>query len=312
MRLESKTALITGASRNIGREIALTFAREGADLVLNTRSSQAELEEVAAACRELGVRAQPAICDVSDAPAVYRMVSEGVAALGKIDILVSNVAIRPHKPVLEVSDDEWDHVMGVNLDSAFYLCKAVLPGMMARRSGSIIALGGQSSVTGRPDTAAVTAAKTGLLGLIRAIAAEMAPHNVRANMVNPGSTDTSREHPEWYPEFQGTAQLFFAPAEPAHWPPGHRGRHCQRLPFLRLRRVGLHYRRSLERYGRPLHRLGPCLEPCQGVEALQASGASNWLHTRAAAPDRPAESPRREGVNRNSLCNSLMDRSRMP
>ena len=90
------------------------------------------------------------------------------------------------------------------LDSAFYLCKAVLPGMMARRSGSIIALGGQSSVTGRPDTAAVTAAKTGLLGLIRAIAAEMAPHNVRANMVNPGSTDTSREHPEWYPEFQGT------------------------------------------------------------------------------------------------------------
>ena len=204
MRLEGKTALITGASRNIGREIALTFAREGADLVLNTRSSQAELEEVAAACRELGVRAQTAICDVSGAPAVYRMVSEGVAALGKIDILVSNVAIRPHKPVLEVSDDEWDHVMGVNLDSAFYLCKAVLPGMMARRSGSIIALGGQSSVTGRPDTAAVTAAKTGLLGLIRAIAAEMAPHNVRANMVNPGSTDTSREHPEWYPEFQGT------------------------------------------------------------------------------------------------------------
>ena len=204
MRLEGKTALITGASRNIGREIALTFAREGADLVLNTRSSQAELEEVAAACRELGVRTQTAICDVSDAPAVYRMVSEAVAALGKIDILVSNVAIRPHKPVLEVSDDEWDHVMGVNLDSAFYLCKAVLPGMMARRSGSIIALGGQSSVTGRPDTAAVTAAKTGLLGLIRAIAAEMAPHNVRANMVNPGSTDTSREHPEWYPEFQGT------------------------------------------------------------------------------------------------------------
>lgn len=131
------------------------------------------------------------------------MVAEGTNSLGKIDILVSNVAIRPHKPILEVSDDEWQHVFAVNLDSAFYLCKAVLPGMMERRSGSIIALGGTSSVTGRPDSSAVTAAKTGLLGLIRAIAAEMAPYDVRANMVNPGATNTSREHPEWHPEFQG-------------------------------------------------------------------------------------------------------------
>ena len=108
----------------------------------------------------------------------------------------------PHKPITDVSDDEWLQVMNTNLNSAFYLCKAVLPGMLERRSGSIIALGGQSSITGRPNTTAVTAAKTGLLGLIRAIAAEAAPHSVRANMVNPGSTDTSREHPEWYPEFQ--------------------------------------------------------------------------------------------------------------
>jgi NAD(P)-dependent dehydrogenase (short-subunit alcohol dehydrogenase family) len=93
--------------------------------------------------------------------------------------------------------------MNTNLNSAFYLCKAVLPGMQERENGSIIALGGQSSITGRPNTAAVTAAKTGLLGLIRAIAAEAAQYSVRANMVNPGSTDTSREHPEWYPEFQG-------------------------------------------------------------------------------------------------------------
>jgi 3-oxoacyl-[acyl-carrier protein] reductase len=131
------------------------------------------------------------------------MVSDGIDQLGKIDVLVSNVAIRPHKPITEVSDDEWQQVMNTNLNSAFYLSKAVLPEMLERRSGSIIALGGQSSITGRPNTTAVTAAKTGLLGLIRAIAAEAAPHGVRANMVNPGSTDTSREHPEWYPEFQG-------------------------------------------------------------------------------------------------------------
>ena len=203
MRLEGKAALITGASRNIGREVALTFAREGADLVLNTRQSAKELDAVAAQCRELGAKTVTAVCDVGDANSVRGMVADGIDQLGKIDVLVSNVAIRPHKPITEVPDEEWLQVMNTNLNSAFYLCKAVLPGMLERRSGSIIALGGQSSITGRPNTTAVTAAKTGLLGLIRAIAAEAAPHNIRANMVNPGSTDTSREHPEWYPEFQG-------------------------------------------------------------------------------------------------------------
>ena len=207
MRLEGKTALITGASRNIGREIALTFAREGADLVLNTRQSAKELDDVAAQCRELGARTMTAVCDVGDSASVREMVEQGISELGTIDVLVSNVAIRPHRPTADVSDDEWLNVMNTNLNSAFYLCRSVLPGMIERSSGSIIALGGQSSITGRPNTAAVTAAKTGLLGLIRAIAAECAPHNVRANMVNPGSTDTSREHPEWYPEFQsGTSR----------------------------------------------------------------------------------------------------------
>ncbi len=202
MRLEGKTALITGASRNIGRQIALTFAREGADLVLNTRSSQEELESVAAQCRELGVNTHTVLGDVSDPERVSQMVQEGINALGKIDVLVNNVAIRPHRPVLEVSNEEWHQVFATNLDSAFYLIKAVLPGMMERRVGSIIALGGQSAITGRPETATVTAAKSGLLGLMRAVAAEMAPHNIRANMVNPGSTDTQRLNPDWYPEFQ--------------------------------------------------------------------------------------------------------------
>ena len=206
MRLENKTALITGASRNIGKEIALTFAREGADLILNTLTNNHELEAVAAQCRELGVKTHTVLGDVSDSPRVSSMVSEGIEALGKIDILVSNVAIRPHRPILEVTDDEWHQVLGVNLDSAFYLCKAVLPGMMERRSGSIVALGGQAAITGRPGTATVTTAKTGLLGLIRAIAAEMAEYNVRANMVNPGSTDTERRSPEWYPEHPGESR----------------------------------------------------------------------------------------------------------
>ena len=208
MRLANKTALITGASRNIGAEIARTFAREGADLILNTRQSADELEAVASECRALGVRAHTVLGDVADPDRVADLVAEGIAALGGVgvDVLVCNVAVRPHKPLLEVSVAEWQAVIATNLHAAFYLIRSVLPGMMERRAGSIIALGGQAAITGRPDTAVVTTAKTGLHGLIRAVAAECAEYGIRANLVNPGSTDTSRAHPEWYPEFQDVAR----------------------------------------------------------------------------------------------------------
>jgi len=202
MRLEGKTAMITGASRNIGAQVAITFAREGADLVLNTRRSKEELETVAGQCREMGVKTHIVIGDVANSHLANGMVEEGIQALGKIDILVSNVAIRPHKPILDVTNEEWLQVMSTNLFPAFYMIKALLPGMMERRSGSIIALGGQAAITGRPETISVTSAKHGLLGMIKSVAAEMAPYNIRANMVNPGSTDTTRMSPEWYPEFQ--------------------------------------------------------------------------------------------------------------
>ena len=198
MRLAGKTALITGASRNIGRETALTFAREGADLALSALNSREELESVAAECRELGVRTFTGLADVAAAADCRRLVEEAVAALGKIDVLVSNAAIRPHHPLLSVTDEDWHRVFGINLHSSFYLCKAVLPGMMERETGSIIAIGGMAAITGRPDTAAVTAAKTGLWGLVRAVAAEFAPFNIRANMVNPGTIDTARRNPEWF------------------------------------------------------------------------------------------------------------------
>jgi NAD(P)-dependent dehydrogenase (short-subunit alcohol dehydrogenase family) len=202
MKLEGRTALVTGASRNIGRAIALAFAAEGADLVLNTRANREELEAVAEECRKHGVRVAPVLGDIGDAAAVEAMVRQGTAALGPIDVLVCNAAVRPHKPITETSPEEWHRVFAVNLHSAFYLARAVIPGMKARGRGSIIALGGQSSVTGRPDTAAVTAAKTGLLGLVRALAAELGPAGIRVNMVVPGTIDTERRYAEWYPEFR--------------------------------------------------------------------------------------------------------------
>jgi 3-oxoacyl-[acyl-carrier protein] reductase len=202
MKLGGKTAFISGASRNIGRAIALAFASEGADLVLNTRANGAELEAVAAECRKAGVRVVPVLGDIADAAAVDAMVARGLAELGAIDVLVCNAAIRPHKAIGETSLEDWHRVVGVNLHSAFYLMRAVVPGMVDRRRGSLIAIGGQSAITGRSNTAAVTAAKHGLLGLVRALAAELGPSGVRANMVIPGFIDTERRYAEWYPEFR--------------------------------------------------------------------------------------------------------------
>jgi len=202
VRLEGKTALITGASRNIGRAIALAFAAEGADLALNTRVNQDELEQVAAECKKVGVRAVPILGDIADAAAVEGMVREAADQLGSIDVLVCNAAIRPHKSLTETSLEDWHRVIAVNLHSAFYLARAVVPLMKGRRRGSIIAIGGQSNLTGRPNTAAVTAAKTGLLGLVRALAAELGPSGIRVNMVIPGFIDTERRYAEWYPEFR--------------------------------------------------------------------------------------------------------------
>jgi 3-oxoacyl-[acyl-carrier protein] reductase len=205
MRLQGKTALITGASRNIGKATALAFAREGAGLILNTRSQQDELNAVAAECRALGVRTLALLADVAHADQVFAMVEQGLATFGKIDILVSNAAIRPHQSITDISVAEWHQVMDVNLNATFYLCKAVVPSMKQQRSGSIITLGGLASVSGRPNTAAVTASKTGLLGLTRALAAELGPDGIRVNMVVPGSMDTERRYPEWYPEHQEAA-----------------------------------------------------------------------------------------------------------
>jgi NAD(P)-dependent dehydrogenase (short-subunit alcohol dehydrogenase family) len=106
--------------------------------------------------------------------------------------------VRPHVPFTELSIDDWHHVLEVNLGATFYLCKALVPSMIERGWGSIIAFGGLVAVTGSNHSSASAASKTGLLGLIRALATELAPHGIRANMVVPGNVDTSRRNPEWY------------------------------------------------------------------------------------------------------------------
>lgn len=204
MRLKGKTALIAGASRNIGREIAVTFAREGANVILVARKISDDLTEVASACESFGVQALPLAADVGDHEQVNSAVQSGLDRFGKIDIVASVAAIRPHKPFWEIGYDEWHQVLAVNLYSTFYLAKALAPHWIKRRAAaSIIALGGVASLTAQPNRAHVVASKTGLYGLIKSLALELGPYNVRANLLAVGLIGTERRNPEWYPEGGG-------------------------------------------------------------------------------------------------------------
>jgi|SRR5688572_20168794 len=205
MRMKGKTALIAGASRNIGREIALTFAREGADVILVARSVNDELAQAAKQCESLGTRALAVAADVGDHEQVNAAVKTSLDRFGKVDAVVSVAAIRPHKPFWEIGYDEWHHVLAVNLNATFYLAKALAPHWMQRRSpASIVALGGIASMTAQPNRAHVIASKTGLYGLIKALALELGPYGVRANLIAVGRIDTERRNPEWYPEGGGS------------------------------------------------------------------------------------------------------------
>jgi 3-oxoacyl-[acyl-carrier protein] reductase len=199
MRLKGKTAFIAGAARNIGKATALTFAREGADLILVARERREELDETAKQCEAFGVRTLSLLGDVGDPKSVDSLVQAGLDHFGHVDSLVSVAAIRPHKPFWEISIEEWHRVFEVNLHSTFYLAKALAPGMMKRgKGGTIVALGGMASLTAQPIRAHVIASKTGLYGLIKSLALELGPYNIRANLIAVGFIDTKRVNPEWY------------------------------------------------------------------------------------------------------------------
>lgn len=203
MRLKGKIALVAGAARNIGKAIALTYAREGANLVLIALKNGDELQKVAGDCERFGAKTLPLLADVGMPDAVDGAVKEALAHFGKVDVAVSVAALRPHKPFWEISNEEWHRVHSVNLHSTFYLAKALAPGMMERKCGNIIALGGLASLTGQPLRAHVVASKTGLFGLIKSLALELGPYGVRANLIAVGHIDTERRNPEWYPEGGG-------------------------------------------------------------------------------------------------------------
>ena len=197
-KLDGKVALVTGSGRNIGRATVLKLAAEGANVVVNSRSNRGEAEAVANEARALGVKALSLVADVAKKDEVDRMVSKALSELGRIDILINNAAIRPHKPFAELTVQDWEEVRGVVLDGAFYCTRAVIDSMVKNGYGRILFFTGEGAFMGGAKRGHVSAAKMGLVGLARSLAAEFAPHNIRVNVVCPGSIDTSRANPQWY------------------------------------------------------------------------------------------------------------------
>jgi 3-oxoacyl-[acyl-carrier protein] reductase len=197
-KLDGKVALITGSGRNIGRATALKLAGEGASIVVNARGNEAEAEAVAREVRACGVKALAVLADVARKDQTDALAARALAEFGRVDILINNAAIRPHKPFTEVTTADWEHVRGVVLDGAFYLTQAVIPSMVKNQYGRILFFTGEGAFTGGSGRAHVSAAKMGLVGLARSLAVEFAAQNIRANVVSPGSIDTRRDHPEWY------------------------------------------------------------------------------------------------------------------
>ena len=179
--LEGKTALVTGASRGIGRAIALELARAGASVVVGYRSGADEAEAVA---EEAGGRAIAA--DVSDPAQAQRLVEEA----GELDVLVNNAGLTRDGLLARMPDDDWRAVIETNLSSVFYTCRAAARSMMRRRSGSIVNVSSVVGLHGNPGQTNYSASKAGIIGFTKALARELGGRGVRANVVAPGYVDT--------------------------------------------------------------------------------------------------------------------------
>lgn len=184
--LNGRVALITGGARRIGRAMALSLARDGASIVINTRSSREEAEATAKEVQSLGARALVHLADVTDENAVAEMIEKVVSTFGRLDIVVNNAANRQHASFTEMSLADWRQIISIILDGAFLCSRGAIPHMAQQRWGRIINIGGLTGHTGASGRAHVVTAKAGLVGLTKALAVEFAGTGITANCVVPG------------------------------------------------------------------------------------------------------------------------------
>ena len=193
--LDGKVAVITGAARNIGRATTKRLASYGVSVVVNAVQDREAADAVAHDIFESGGKALAHIADVTDEDAVNKMMETAVKAFGSVDILICNASLRAQKHFQEITVEEWHRTIAVTLDGAFFCTRAAAPHMIKNRWGRIIGLGGMSSNLGMAKRLHVLAAKAGLVGMMRGLATELAPHNITCNIVAPGQIQTDRPKP---------------------------------------------------------------------------------------------------------------------
>lgn len=188
--MKKKTVLVTGSSRGIGRACALTFARAGYHILLNCRASLGLLEETEQEILSLGGTCTKLPADVSNPDAVREMFRTIAAQQAEPDVLVNNAGAAYFGLLTDMSDEDWDHIIGTDLSSVFYCCRAAIPHMVSQKHGKIINISSMWGTSGASCEAAYSAAKAGVHGLTKALAKELAPSNIQVNAVACGAIDT--------------------------------------------------------------------------------------------------------------------------
>ena len=187
MHKVNKTALITGSGQNIGRGIAHELAGAGINIVVNGKTNKSAAETVAAEMREYGVDAIVAMGNIGLEEEAEAVVNAGIKKFGRINILINNAAIRPHRPFLETSKEQWAEVIDTNMNGPIWLAKKVIPSMLEGGWGRIINFTGMNAQRGFPGAAAVSVSKHALWGLTKTLAMEFGQKGITSNIISPGT-----------------------------------------------------------------------------------------------------------------------------
>ncbi|MPR31997.1 3-oxoacyl-[acyl-carrier-protein] reductase [Salmonirosea aquatica] len=188
--LENKVALVTGASRGIGRAIAIRFAQEGADVAFTFLSNIEKGQALVAELEQYGIKAKGYRSDASDFQAADELITEVIADFGRIDVLVNNAGVTRDGLLMRMSEEQWDTVITINLKSVFNLTKAAIKTMMRAKSGSIINITSVVGIMGNAGQANYSASKAGIIGFTKSVALELGSRSIRSNAVAPGFIET--------------------------------------------------------------------------------------------------------------------------
>ncbi|MBM3211569.1 SDR family oxidoreductase [Candidatus Poribacteria bacterium] len=188
-KLDGKTALITGSGRGIGRAIVLTLAKAGCNVAIVSRT-QNEISQVATEIENSGGKCLPIKADISEPLEVDEMIEETLNTFGQLDIFINNAGIAIFKPFLELTQEDWDKTMGINLRGAFICCQKVAQVMIKQKSGAIITICSSASRKPYPNQMAYVTSKHGLLGLTKCLSLELKPYGIRVHAICPGSVVT--------------------------------------------------------------------------------------------------------------------------